>query len=251
VSSTKKSGAIRTIKVRRSSDWPRDVSGELRFKYRYPHKLPIEEAGEKYVLRYRRSRWRRFLDGTGRVRQREFFCWITKSGRDIGMFEFALFASDDFIENEELLDNMDSGSASTYDVGVLLTNAWTDVASEVLCYGPALEFRLAWMVPNARAPGIWITASKALADAEARNCSIWVMKAFPLEYVKPRPDEPPLPRGADSGMRRRRAAMIRYYGRVFGVTPFPGAPGRKGWLWRARPNIVDLIPTPRASKISP
>jgi hypothetical protein len=61
-----------------------------------------------------------------------------------------------------------------------------------------------------------------LLATEFRRRCILVLKAFPLEYEG---------KGYPSGFRLRQRAMIRHYRRLLGMAPFPGKPGREGWLY--------------------
>lgn len=58
---------------------------------------------------------------------------------------------------------------------------------------------------------------------------------------------PPDGPSAHDGLVRRQQAMIRYYQRLFGVSPIDQSAldrsgADDGWLWRPNPSFNDLIP---------
>jgi hypothetical protein len=233
----------RQPKSRRGTEWPNGVEEEHRRKAKHPRVLRITARDGTYLLRFRKSRWHRMMTGEGCVKRRDVFCWIIAKKRKVGALNFVEFEPDVLISNDDFFDTMDADYHADAHLAEVLCAAWDEVVPDVLCHGPVLEFRLAWGSPEYARSGIWATAAEAIVEAEFDDHSILVMKAFPLEY------EGRAPRGspAHKGLERRQAAMVRYYGRLFGVDRFPGMFGDNGWLWRANPRIADIIPAPKGA----
>lgn len=219
------------------------VAYERACQLKYPRKMTFETERANYILRYRKSRWHRMDEDTGCVRKRDLFCWFISKNRRVGALHFVEFDPDDFIDNEKFFYTMDADYHADAHLAEVLCDAWHDVADQVFAYGPVLEFRLAWMSPKCAKSAAWVTGAEALIKAEFDEHSILVLKAYPLEYEGRARDGSP----AHDRLLRRRAAMIRYYKRLFGVDCFPGMSGADGWLWRANPRIAEFIPAPHAA----
>jgi hypothetical protein len=229
-------------RIRRRAEWPKSVVDEQARERKYPHRVTITTKKEMYTLNYRKSRRRRMNWGKGCVRTRDLFCWLNFKNLRVGALHFVEFEPDRLINNREFFFTMDADYHADMHLAEVLCDVWSDVVNDVLGYGPVLEFRLAWMSPQHAAAAVWAKAAEALIKADFDDHSILVMKAFPLEYEARL--EGPENSAADGDFPRRRAAMIRYYRRLFGVEPFPGEWGAEGWLWRASPRIAELIPAP-------
>ena len=126
---------------------------------------------------------------------------------------------------------MDADSAGAMAVAEAVRSVW-DVTM-LSCYGPLLEFRLAWMLRSAARESIWAKAAERLITAHSSFCfSALLLKAFPLEY-EGRVSEAPV------AFELRQRAMMRLYRRVLDVRPLPGWAGREGWMWR--PMAEDVV----------
>jgi hypothetical protein len=233
----------RQPRIRRGAEWPNSVEEEHRRKAKYSRELRTTAQDGTFVLRYRKSRWRRMIMGQGCVKRRDLFCWITTKKRRVGALNFVEFEPDILISNDDFFNTMDADYHADAHLAEVLCAAWDAVVPDVLDYGPVLEFRLAWVAPEYARSGLWATAAKAIIEAEFDDHSILVMKAFPLEYERRAPRGSP----AYKGLERRQAAMVRYYERLFGVDRFPGMFGDDGWLWRPNPRIADIVPAPKGA----
>lgn len=230
-------------RIRRGVEWPNSVEEERRRKAKYHRELKITMRDGTYLLRFRKSRSHRMMMRDGCVKQRDLFCWIIAKKRRVGALNFVEFEPDVLISNDDFFDTMDADYHADAHLAEVLCTAWDEVVPDVLDYGPVLEFRLAWVSPEYARSGLWAAAARALIEAEFDDHSILVMKAFPLEYEGRAPIGAP----AHKGLERRRAAMVRYYGRLFGVARFPGMFGDDGWLWRANSRVADVIPAPKGA----
>jgi hypothetical protein len=222
-------------RINRAAEAPCFVEDELCYRRRYRHSLPVGDGG--VVLRYRISRPWRPAGKRDWMGETIVFCWITARRRRIGAFELHLYEPDFSVGNEEFWSRMDADSALCEDMATVLCSAWDDVVADVVSCGPILDFRWAWINPKQARGDLFTATAPKIIDAVCPDHSILVMKAFPLEYAG-RADENP------QAFVRRQQAMIRLYRRVFGVEPFPGPHGARGWLWRANFDKAGLISDP-------
>jgi hypothetical protein len=186
------------------------------------------------------------MGGDGVVRRRELFCWFEIAGERVGALHLIEFTPDVGIDNFEFLDTMDADYHADAVLAEVLCSGWEDLSLAVFCYGPILEFRLAWIAQRYARRVHWAAVAERLIETEFPRHSILVMKAFPLEYESQSPAGSP----AHDGLIARQAAMVRYYRKLFGVQPFPGPVGKEGWLWRTAPRVVNVIDPPSAVKNS-
>ena len=146
--------------------------------------------------------------------------------------------SDDFVEG------MDEYSLASSNPSMVLADAWE--MEELSESGPVLELSRLWMHPDHARGNVWASVAEALVR---RRCegrfSVFVLKAFPLEYEHAVREGSPLERGFASC---RRAAE-RLFAWVLRVHPLPGDHGAEGWMWRP---LRDGAPRPmRQSKVRP
>ncbi|KQW47201.1 MULTISPECIES: hypothetical protein [unclassified Ensifer] len=147
---------------------------------------------------------------------------------------FALFHEWSLVDgcfpgHEHFIDTADSVSQQDYEMAEFLSSCW-DEDDHPLEYGNIVLFdRLSIVVPN---PVVWPCLLRGIDRQFARNASLLVLKAFPLEFEAHREDR----LGTDTGdlpeFARRQAAMRRLYRRQLGVTDGTGDFGKRDWMWR-------------------
>jgi hypothetical protein len=228
-------------RLRRVTELPHFIEGELRLKRSYPHTLSFVSPTGEVQIRYRRSGYRKFEDGEGIVRKRITFCWLEAEGERIGAMEFAEFQLDPMIDNDQFFHEMDIEEHTDMALAEVLCAQWKDVEFSVGRHGPITQFRALWMKPGAGRPGIWIPAADAMLRAHLSRHSILVLKAMPLEFESRRThDQAPL---SHDHLLERRAALVRYYRRVLGVVPFSSVDFDEGWLWKPNPFLGPTVIT--------
>lgn len=225
-------------RIRRNAELPESIKREAAMRYRYPHQMEITAGGSSIHARYRRTRFRRLVEGTSSVLRREIFCWLSVGRKRVGALDFVEFEFDAFAPTEELWNCMDSYAAADASLAGVLFDMWSDPA-DYSVYGPILDFRTAWMAPG-QPPGVWASVAKQIIATCCSDYSIIVLKAFPLEY------EGRAPKGSrvQFRLRRRQRAMQRYYARVLQMKQLPGRHGKDGWMWRPHAAKESLIPPP-------
>jgi hypothetical protein len=218
--------------LRHAQETPWSIRHEIARKARYPHRLELELAGRTLEVRYRRGRKYTLLgEQYSAVKSRDIFAWILQGTIRLGAVEFIEWHVDPLTDEDDFLYEMDADSAGAMAVAEAVQSVW-DVAI-LSCYGPLLEFRLAWMLRSAARDSIWAKAAERLITAQgASRFSVLLLKAFPLEYEGRVSDAP-------VAFELRRRAMMRLYRRVVDVRPLPGWAGRDGWMWR--PMADDVV----------
>ena len=230
----------KVTRIRRTAELPYFAQDERRRRSKYPYTLKIE--GTVATVKYRVSRPYSVGDYTDAVIKTEVFGWIYIGRRRIGALALNEYDPNGCATNDEFWNVMDADSADEEALAVVLGNAWCHVVDDVTHAGPILEFRIAWIAPEHARGDLFAAASLGIIDKVCDHYSILVMRANSLEYHEYR--GPPLTKAA----RSRQQAMIRYYGRIFGVRPFHGHDGKEGWLWRPNPRLIDLIEEPRRAR---
>lgn len=219
-------------RIKRTATFPRFAAGEAAQNLRYPYRLAIPNSDT--VLQYRRTRQKGDLDyGEGLLR-RKLFAWLILNGERIGAFEMNQIDPNGCADNDEFLMVMDASEKFEADMSDVLCTQWNDIIGDVTHAGPILDFRYAWIAPEHAGGSLFSKCSHALIDRFCPRYSILVIKAFPLEYEgREIAANPAMGRAVDC----RERAMVRYYGSVFGVRPFPGKAGEEGWLFHHPANF--------------
>jgi hypothetical protein len=174
------------------------------------------------------------------------FCWIALKRRRIAALQLLEFKPVAQLANDDFFYIMDEASQMESDLAAVLCKAWNRFSERVTAYGNLVDFRMAWADPTRHPPGLWAAAAEELIAHELSDHSLLTMKAFPLEYQ----GSAPAGSAAQAGLRSRRRAMIRYYGRLFGVQKFPGRSGEQGWLYRINPRMANAIEQPKNGRWS-
>lgn len=230
-------------RLRRTDALPQSLEREVMNKHKYPHEVKIELAGTPVVLRYRRARKRPVMygDDDPLVEMRDIFCWIEdRRGKRLGALHFIEWHADPFVDDDDFLAEMDSYSIDSYVFAEIVLAGWAIV--DVAQYGALIEFQVAWQAPDAP-PGLWHRAAEYFIHRfySRRRASVLLLKAFPLEYEGADTEK----NGLEAGFASRSRAMQRLYSRCLSVSPFPGKPGKDGWMWRL---LNDGAPKPRARR---
>lgn len=219
---------------------PCELANHIEAVPKLRHRLSIPVSVGTVDFAYHQSRRSRMMDGEGVVRKREFVGKILVDGRQAGALRFVEYTPDPMIDNRDFFETMDADSISEYVLASVLCEGWRHLSSDVSDYGPILELSTAWMAPAFARGGLWARVAEHVIGHVSPRYALLIMKAFPLEYEGLAPEGSSLGRS----LLARQAAMKRYYGRLFGVQPFPGEAGEDGWLWRIGQNFDDLIPPP-------
>lgn len=199
---------------------------------------------EGYEVRFGRERWERpydfFEDGYDGLRWRRTQASILQDGRQVGALEFVEYETG-MISHQEFFDAMDAESFEMMRVASVLLSQWGSGLTDVLEYGRVLEVTWVWMEPAHPRTGVWVQVLDALIGRVERSVALITALAYPLEYENRLPANAP----ERAAFERRRRAMFRYYGRTLRLLPWPGAPGKAGWLWRPGRHVEAVLPRPR------
>jgi hypothetical protein len=213
--------------------------------------LPTSLEADGYEVVFTRRRWNHLHDETiveeplvfhDLVRMRETEATVTKDGRLVARVAFTEYDAE-LISPWTFYSALDNWSASSEELATILLSEWSDLSYSVTCYGRVVEVQHVWLEVGHSRPRVWQPVLRGLLDRVRRYTSVIVAKAFPLEYEGSLGGTPKYRRAFE----RRRRAMIRYYGQL-GLTPLPGPPGRKGWLWRPRPGLEEIVEAPEYVK---
>jgi hypothetical protein len=202
----------------------------------------VASVTEDVTLHYRLSKNRSVAHSSQAVLKCELFGWLVARGRRVGAIEVIRYNPKRSYNNEDFCEVMDRDNGEEYELAVILSEFWENVPCDLGSEGPILVFRFAWVDREFSNKDLLRLAWQVVQHQVFPDYSIVIIKASPLEYLGhgvKHSTSPPF--------RRRRAAMVRYYKRIFGVQPFPGERGEDGWLWALRPSICrsilpDLIP---------
>ncbi len=224
-------------RIQRSAQWADFMQEEASRGLTYGRVSGTKRSGHDIVLKYRISRWESLSDGNGEVKLRELFCWIHLDGKPVGALEMNEIDASD-VDSEDLVFVMDQIDHYAYEFATVIRRGWPELM-DITSYGTILDFKRVWIEPAHSRSGLWVEAAKLLINSEFRRHAVMIMKAFPLEYEgKGSPDYA-------AALASRQRAMVRHYGALFGVRPFPAKDGRNGWLWRFHRRIAkDAIVEP-------
>ncbi len=227
----------------RTSELPDFARHEAARRRKYTKEITLADREER--VRYRLSRPTSVGEDDGYVRRTEFFGWLVSGRKRIGAFELRAYDAVGCFNNHEFLEIMDLDEEFEARLSRVICDCWNDVPESLSVYGPIVDFRSAWISPDASNRKLFSLAGNAILGTVFSDCSCVIMKAFPLEYQGEAPDGSPL----ENRLQLRQLAMVRYYRRVFGVEPLPGAYGSEFWLWRRGEIDIDPpIAGPRKGK---
>lgn len=206
-------------------------------KPRFRYSLLIADKSERLEVRYKRSAWHRISDG-GEVKQRSIEGQIFADANHAGSFELVEFDVAPLTSGHQFLDEMDGYSQAAAHLAETIVQHWED-PSDLFDYGNVIEIRRLWMEPRLSGNRRLARSIDAILEQEFGRRSLAILKAFPLEYEGKVDD---VTQGA---FRRRQRAMMRLYGRMFGLIPLPGSSGDDGWMYAIPDRLkkCDLEPT--------
>lgn len=190
-----------------------------------------------FIGRYRRSQFVSVLDDDNEVRKRKLHCWLFADDQQAGALAIIEYKVEPFLGNFAFFEAMDSDSQHAMEIADAICSGWAD-AADVTDYGPIVEIDRLWISPRYAKRGEWAGIVQELLRTVYRRRSLLVMKAFPLEYEHLQSPE------IEVALNRRMRAMARHYHRLFGVMPFPGERGDKGWLYAIPDRVADGIEPP-------
>jgi len=125
---------------------------------------------------------------------------------------------------EEFFFEADGLSQSDHDTADIVQRVWGEDLSP-FDYGTVVRFERLAIKATSHSSEIWSLIHTVIGKEFARRGSMMVLKAFPLEFERPRAM-------GNKGFRRRASAMSRYYQRRLDVHIIPGPYGADGWMWR-------------------
>lgn len=229
-------------RLRRSETPPAFVETEAGDLRHYPHSKTIGV----HTIRYRRQKWHDWFayesedpDERPALRMRETFGWISRDNAVVGALRLREFDLCPLDSNEILWLAADDASRDASQALYVLCSQWREVGRLVGAHGPVLEVQGLWLRPAENASR-GAELLNTFVQAAFHECSVCILKAFPLEYQSELGNGPSL----ESAFNSRRRAMQRYYARAAGIMTFPGPPGKEGWMWRPADRVAALIPTP-------
>ncbi len=227
-----------TTKSFRGETFPKFVNDETSERKRYPQRLTVSEGPVGANLHYRRSRWGRLDFERMGMSTREIFCWLEIDGHRVGAIQLREYRADDYLDNDDFFEFMDSFTQSASDLASTVMVHWEEVV-DFFDYGSLLEFHAVWTDPRRCPTGLWSLAANDLISRECPNYSVLVLKAFPLEYEN---NENEL---LTASRKRRQQAMRRHYSRLLSATPFPKD---REWMYRINPTFLDVVDEPQSSE---
>ncbi|WP_426957994.1 hypothetical protein [Muricoccus radiodurans] len=227
-------------RIRRTDALIGSFETELRNAYHraYPQRLVVgpKDAPICY-LAYHLSP-KSWLTENEVVAHRRLMGWIEQNGDRVGAIHLDEWHPVPGIDNDSFLEEMDTWSQASYDLGVALSETWD--MEELSEAGPILDFHLLWMHPAYAKASLWRDVIQELIRRRyAKQFSVLVQQVFPLEYEGA--GDACIGRG--SPFERRRRAMVRLSQRTLGVMPFPGEPANDGWMWKP---LSHEAPKPKA-----
>lgn len=195
-------------------------------------------ASVGFVGRYRKYPRAWLGEVKDSVYKRHIYCWLfAENDEVVGTFELIDF--DDrgvgFVEDDQFWELMDSHSDSTMELAEALIATWPDISTSLLPYGAIILVDRAWVKPRYARHSEWAAILHRLIEIEFKHYSVITLKAFPLEFEAT--DE-------RRHFAHRHRALMRLYRRVLDMRPFPGAPGKVGWMYSIAPRLADVIDDP-------
>ena len=200
---------------------------------RFPHEARLPSG---LTFRYRLGRWHR-IGWRAPIKRRRLAGHLKANGRRVGAVQLTQYEPQ-LMTNCEFVSFMDEESQHDYDLAIMLCRHWEDL-SDVTAYGDIVEIDLVWMKRRFARRGEWADAVHLLLAEIETDYALIILKAFPLEHEVRRRG-----RAVTRLMRRRQAAMLRHYGWLLGVRPFPGRYGKEGWMWCFNPLKAAFLDPP-------
>jgi hypothetical protein len=217
----------RLTRIQRGDSVPSFAASDASRRHRFPGRAQVSSEVQLF---YRTTR-NYCLAGIDRaVVKSDLAGVLVANEQPIGTFSAAQFTVRT-TDNDAFYGVMDGSSATESELAYILCRHWNDFSREVAWAGPIVHIESAWIDKRYASHDLLRLARRAVTEAIWCDYSLVVMKACPLEYSG-------LDISAESPLKvaqsRRRAAMIRYYERVFGSHPFPG---NCDWLWALHPRL--------------
>lgn len=185
-----------------------------------------QSAAGGFIGRYRLYRAKWMAESPDTVRKRELYCWLFANHRQVGAMGIYDFGVNPFLDEGDFWFVMDAVSHTTMELAEILTAHWEDPIDDVACFGSIIMIHSLWVAPSDAKHGEWAAIVRELLATIYRRRSLLVLKAFPLDGTED---------SRDAEIRKRWAfrhrALVRHYGRLLGMKPFPSIWGQEGWLY--------------------
>jgi hypothetical protein len=198
-----------------------------------------QSAAGGFIGRYRRYRAKWMADSSETVRKQELYCWLFVGPRQVGAMGIYEFEANPFLDKEDFWFVMDAVSHTTMELAEILSSHWEDPIDDVASFGSVIMIHSLWVAPCDAKRGEWAGIVRELLATIYRRRSLLVLKAFPLDGTEDNRDDEVRKRWAF-----RHRALIRHYGRLLGVKPFPSSWGEEGWLYAIPEGMADLVSEP-------
>jgi hypothetical protein len=220
---------MKSRKIRRH---PTDPPRNLR---RFPGKLKLLRIIDHsntggFVAHCETRRWRWLNEEKDGVKNRDTYVWLFVGDDIVGFFEIQEFRVE-WISNARFWNLMDSESKEAVDLAEILMRCWRDIWEDLAAEGPIVLLKQLWVAQQHARKSRWNDVIQELLATRFKRRCIVALKAFPLEYEA---------EGPQLGFRLRRRALVRHYRRLLGVEPFPGKPGRDGWLYAIPRHLLQV-----------
>lgn len=179
------------------------------------------------------------------VRKRDVYCWLFAGRREVGAVELYEFKPHPAIFDDDFCIIMDADSHTTAELAEVLVAYWEDPVDTVACFGNIVMINALWVSPRDAKRGEWAPVVRELLATVYKRRSLLVLKAFPIDNQEEEAEDED-----EAGARRhqlRQRALIRHYGRLLGVKPFPGSWGRDGWLYAIPDRLTGFLAPPASS----
>lgn len=211
-------------KRRRSATPPEDMRVPFRKSHKRLKTVDFSDTSG-FVGRYLRRKKEWLVIGR-HVSRQVVDCWLFADGKRVGFATLWEFKVKPFLDDDDFWWFMDSISNTTMELAQHLITAWPEVNSTLGLFGSIILIEGLWVHPDYAKRSEWAGVIRHVLETELAGGAIWTLKAFPLEDDLRAPLRP--------GWKRRRKALMRIYRRRLGVRPFPGEPGRNGWMYAVR-----------------
>lgn len=192
----------------------------------FPGKLKrfqiIDQSGSGGFVAYCDTRrWWWVNEVEDGVKSRSTCVWMFANDELVGFFDIREYCVS-WISNGLLWSLMDSESKEAVDMAEILMRCWRNVWEDLASEGSIVLLSHLWIAQKHARGSRWNGILQPLLATRFKRRCITILKAFPLEYQA---------KGKQPGFRLRHRALIKLYRRVLDVEPFPGKPGRDGWLY--------------------